>query len=288
MKLLDHLQVSAVSVVYNFRVAQITRQPIAQKNINHKPNTLSLLLFDFFQKTRCFDIRENYAGGLATYSRNFSENYYFRTDFATASAHQTVKKIETANVIESDDILFTVERNILQHEQGKVSVCGLLGIPTHSVYTLQRVGIGTGQVGLGAQLDGLYKLAQNCDFLCGARYVYFIPRNAIDNFGNSYKFTIGSIADLLLALQTNRTLGHNIEGGYAVRWGFDIHATPAIPELNNLNYTRNNFYLVYKYTFLKDRFAHRFLFNISYGFDSKPKKIGYNAVMVWGSWGIAF
>jgi hypothetical protein len=287
VELLSYIPASGLSVVYNFRIAQITRKPIAEET-NKRPNSASLLLFDFFQKTRCFDIRENYAGGLLTYNRNFAKKYAFRVDFSAAHVHQTVQKAPTTNITEPDDILFTIGRNLLVHEKSKVSFSVLLGIPTHSINTLQRVGFGTGQVGIGGQLDGLYKCTQKIDFLWGARCSYFIPRTAFDTLDTCHKFTIGSIADVLVALQTNNPLGHGFEAGYDARWGFGAHATPRIVQLDRLNYMRNNFYAVYKYTFLTERLAHRILLNISYGFDSKPKLYGFNAIMVWGSWGIAF
>lgn len=285
--LCSYISIFSISVVYNFRIAQITRKPIADQTNTH-PNSTSLLLFNFFQKSDGLCLRENYIGGLFTYNRNFKKKYYFRVDFADAHVNQTLNRAPNVNVAESDDILFTVGRNILAKERSKVSISGVLGIPTHSVNNLQRVGFGTGQVGIGGQLDGLYKLTQKIDFLWGGRYNYFIPRKSFDTLGNCYTFTIGSIADVLVAFQTSKPLGHGIEAGYDARWGFGIHATPNIAELDRLNYMRNNFYLVYKYTFLTERYAHRFLLNFSYGFDSKPKCIGYQAFMIWTSWGIAF
>jgi len=283
-----NFSLSAVSVVYNFRIAQITRQPIINAT-KHQNNILSWLIFDYFQKNNHFKIKENYAGGIMTYIRNFSEKYSFRVDMAAGNTHQSINKKLSVDETESDDILFTLGRNIYNTQHATVSLSGLLGVPTHSVNTLQRVGFGTGQVGLGTQIDGIYKLAKHLDVLWGARYNYFVPRTTSDAAENYYKFTIGSIGDLLIALKTNGPWKHGLEGGYAIRWGFGIDAKPNIPNLDNLNYIRNSFFLVYKYSFQTERMAHRFLFNISYGFDSKPKDIGYNlAVMIWTAWGIAF
>lgn len=286
--LLNSASVLTISMVYNFRMAQITRQPIISQESDEKPNNLSALLFDFFQKTKCFNIRENYAGGITTYTRDIAKKTYFRTDFAVSHINQTVNQITTVNLTEIDDILFTAGHNILTKKHATMSISGLFGIPTHDVYTLQRVGFGTGQVGLGIQLDGIYRLPKPVDFLWGARYNHFIPRNAFNIHDNLYKFSIGNIADILIALQSRRILSHGVEGGYSARWGFGAQATPNIAQLDRLNYMRNNFYLVYKYTFLTQKFAHRLLLNISYGFDVKPKLYGYNAVMIWGAWGIAF
>ena len=287
LELLTHVPASAISVVYNFRIAQVTRKPIAHQ-ADKKPNSLSPLLFDFFQKTQAFDIAENYAGGLLTYNRSVGKDYYFRTDLAVAHAERTVQNISTGEATEFDDILFTIGRNFTFGQKSKVTLSGVLGIPTHAVHTLQRVGFGTGLVGIGVQLDGLYKWSRHIDFLWGTRYNYFIPAGACDAFGHSYKFTIGSIADVLVAFQTSRQLSHGVEAGYDARWGFGVKACPTIPQLDLLNYMRNNFYLVYKYTFLTKRVAHRLLLTVSYGHDVKPKLYGYNAVMVWGAWGIAF
>lgn len=292
--LFSHTTAYGLSVVYNFRIAQITRKPIAHPKIQ-RPFSLETLCFDLFQKMHAFDIKENYAGGLITFNYNFAEKYYFRTDLAVAHINQTVNSLPAVNEIEPDDILFTLGRNFTLSPKSRITASGLFGIPTHPIFTLQRVGFGSGQVGIGAQIDGLYKMSKHIDFLWGARYNYFIPQTALgiaqpslNILDRPYKFTIGSIADVLVALQTNRPLSHGIEGGYDARWGFGIKSCPNILNLSLLNYMRNNFYLVYKYTFLTKRVAHRFLFNISYGFDVKPKLYGYNAVMVWTSWGIAF
>jgi len=287
LQLLMQSSACAVSIVYNFRVAQITRQSIGHQT-EKRPNSLAVLLFDFFQKTQSFNIRENYAGGLLTYNRDVAKHCYFRADFAVAHAHQTNQGVSTVEVIEPDNILLTAGRNFRPTEKSKVTLSGLLGIPTHEVNTLQRVGFGVGQVGAGVQVDGLCHITKPIDFLWGARYNYFIPRTAFDAQGNCYNFTVGSIGDVLVALQTSNPLSHGLEGGYSGRWGFGAHATPRIPELGLLSYMRNNVYLVYKYTFLRKHFAHRLLLNISYGSDAKPKRYGYDSVMVWGSWGISF
>lgn len=286
--LLTHFSVSTISIVYNFRIAQITRKPIGLQT-NKQPNSVAPLLFNLYQKSHAFDVVENYIGGLVTYNRNIAQEYYIRTDFAFAHINRTVQNIAKINITETDDILVSMGRNFTLGQKSQLTLSGLFGIPTHSVHTLQRVGFGGGQMGVGIQCDGLYKLIdKHIDFLWGTRYNYFIARTAFDALGNSYKFTRGSIADVLIALQTSRPLSHGLEGGYNARWGFGVHATPSIPTIDSFNYMRNNFYLVYKYTFLTQRVAHRLLLNISYGFDSTPKLYGYKAFTIWGSWGIAF
>jgi hypothetical protein len=283
--LLVHVPISALSLVYSFRVAQITQRPIVHEKDN-KPDSIAPLIFDYFQKSKNFNIRENYVGGFVTYNHNYIRNY-FRADFAVAHVGQTVNCEKTVNVIEPDDILLTFGRNIMNNQTASMTVSGLLGLPTHDVNTLERVGFGNGQVGIGAQLDGIFKF-KKYDFVWGSRYNYFIPRTAYNANHDKYKFTVGSIADILVAVQTNTLLGHGGEVGYGGRWGFGAEATPTIAILDRLSYMRNTFYGVYTYTFLTEKCAHRFLFSFSYGFDSKPKLYAYDAWMVLGSWGFAF
>lgn len=288
LQIFTYSPIFALSLVYSFRVSQVTRQPIV-KIQEKRPNSMTYLLFDLFQKMHGFNVKENYGGGMITYNRNFGQHCYFRADIAAANVHQKTNGILNTNVTEPDDILFTIGRNFQAGDKAKVTVSGLFGIPTHSIYTLERVGFGYGQVGLGIQIDGLYKFARPVDFIWGARYNYFVPGNAVYLNGDSYKFSTGNIVDGLIALQTSNLLSHGLEGGYAPRWGFGVKACPNnIPNLDLLNYMRHNFYLVYKYTFLGKHAAHRLLLTLSYGVDQWPKNYGYDAVMVWGSWSIAF
>ena len=280
--------VSTISVVYNFRIAQITKQPITTKQDKH-PYSLTALLFNLFQETYVNNIHENYCGGLVAFNYNIGSSYYIRTDFAVSHFNQVQQQVRIVEETESDDILVTFGRNFQPNDKSRVTLSGLVGVPTHSPFTLQRIPFGSGQVGVGIQLDGLYKLAKKTDFLWGTRYNYFIPRTAQDALENHYKFTTGSIADLLAAIQTSFSLAHGLEGGYAARWGFGARAWPVIPILARTNYQRNSFYLVYKYTILTPKTAQRLLFDVTYGFDSRPKELGYkNAVMVWAAWGMNF
>jgi len=283
-----HLPIKAVSIVYNFRVAQITKRSIVETHAP-KSNNITLLPFDYFQKTRDFTIKENYGGALVAFTRNFKNGYYIRADTAFGHVSQKNKNITTTCITEVDDILITGGKNILKTKNSHITLSGMLGIPTHETTSLQRPTLGFTQFAIGAQLDGLYGWSNKTDFLWGTRYVYFIPRTARDNSDNRYKFTVGSLADLLIGIQTNTnvSLTHCFEGGYTGRWGFGAHATPKIDNIERFNYIRNSIYLVYKYT-LQRKFTHRFLFDISYGFESKQNSYNYDIFLIWASWTIAF
>ena len=73
--LLPYTNIFAISIVYNLRIAQITKQTIA----NNKYETVALL-FDQYQK-KYNGIRQNFVGGMGTFIYNF-KSCYFRIDGA--------------------------------------------------------------------------------------------------------------------------------------------------------------------------------------------------------------
>jgi hypothetical protein len=277
---------SSISIVYNFRIAQITKQPITGV-VSEKKHMVLGLLFDQYQK-QYNGVQQNFAGGLASYIYE-PRPYYLRIDGAVSHIHEKSKSKTTFSGTETDDILFSFGRNFIPSDHTKVTVSGLFGIPTHKVYRLQHVDFGYSQVSLGLQLDSLYTVNQITDFIYGARYIYFVPRKASDATCSRYKLTIGNIGDLLVALkhQWNK---HGLEYGYSARFNFGAHICPKMDDFaKKTNYTRSNFYLVYKYKFLINDIPNRFLLNISYGFDSKPKVFGNRRiVLVWASWSVDF
>ena len=290
ISLLSKTIFAGISIVYNFKIAQITRRPFV-KHDNAHPYMLGGLLFNAYQKTYVGQFRENYTGGLTTVIYNFYKPYYIQADLAVSQINKTINHVYNFSAIEPDDFLITAGRNFILNKKLKDTISGLFGIPMHPVFTLQSVTFGSGQFGAGIQLDGLYKLTNKTDFLWGGRYNYFFPRNSKDILENNYKFTIGSISDLILAIQSRLSKAHGIEGGYASHWGFSSKSYPQIPDLSKmLTSHRNAFYFVYKYTLFTQRVTHRALLSISYGYDTKPKtEYGFaNAINLWGSWGINF
>ncbi len=280
----------AISIVYNFRIAQITKQPIADPttNLDNKKYTVLGLVFDVYQKKYTLGITQNFAGALGAFTYNFKP-YFFRTDFAVSHIKAKAYDTTTFSGTEADDILFTFGRNFVINDKSRVTLSGLFGVPTHRITTLEHVGFGYGQIGLGAQFDGTYRFDHVHHLLYGTRYIYFAPRNALDATCKSYKFTIGNVADLLLALN-NRWVKHGVEFGYTARFDFGSHITPNLDDIvEKTNYIRNNFYLVYKYKFKIHETNNRLLFNIAYGFDSKPKRFGNKYIITfWGSYSVNF
>lgn len=278
--------IGAISIVYNFRIAQITKQPIFEKTTD-KERILVALIFDQFRKKHT-GVRQQFLGGLTSFIYDFS-SYYFRTDFAVSHIKEKLNGITTFSGTQTDDILFTFGRNFVIDNRNVITLSGMLGLPTHQIDRLRHIDFGYSQIGTGIQVDGSFDLNQIDTLLYGARYIYFVPRNAKDTADETFRFTLGNIVDFLAAMK-KKWNQHGFEFGYTARFRFGAHINPDLDDIvKRANYIRSNFYGVYKYKFIINNVLNRLLFNISYGFDHAPKRFG-NAYVItlWASWNISF
>lgn len=254
----------AISMVYNFRIAQITRQPIFDK-VTQKKSTIVALIFDQVRK-KYNGTRQNFAGELSSFIYDF-KSYYVRADFAFAHIHEKNINQSSFSDTETDDILFTAGRNFTLNQENTMTLSGLFGVPTHAIYRLKHVDFGYSQIGIGFQLDGLHIVSPHTNFVYGARYIYFVPRKADDACKRKYHFTIGNVGDLLFALRNKYKEHHGFELGYTLRSRFGAQICPNLDDIvKKSNYLRSNYYIVYKYKFLIGNIPNRLLFNCSYGF----------------------
>lgn len=280
------LHIKAVSEVYNFRIAQITKQSIFPAN--HRHHSVIALPFVAFYKKHS-GTKERFAGTLASYI--FDHDYFYaRIDTAGASIKATTDHIVTFSGAAADDILLTAGYNMkfIKHHT-TTTFSGLLGIPTHRSHELEHPDFGYGQASLGLQVDGMYEFNHINSFIYGTRYIYFIPRTAYDSNGQPHTFTIGNISDTLVALK-NDYLPHGFELGYTARIDFGAHCSPIFDEIiKKTNYIRSNFYAVYKYKFTVNDIANRLLLNFGYSFDHTPKYFGNKYIItLWGAWHVNF
>ncbi len=278
-------KVAALSIVYNFRIAQITKQSLVEETGRH--NTLVSLLFSQFRE-RHDRSRLNYVGTFGSYIYGF-DSYYCRADFAVAGFEERRNHRTTFSDIETDDILFTVGRNFRIDKQRNITFSALFGIPTHKIFRLQHPEFGHGQIGTGLQLDGFYGLKPSSGFLYGLRYLSFVPREALDKTGGKHLVTLGNVGDVLVAYRHNWQQ-YGIEFGYTHRSRFGETISPPLDDKGKpANAQRSNFYLVGKYKFMRENVEHRLLCNISYGFDHRPALHGNKYVVgFWTSWNISF
>lgn len=286
LSILFHAPISAISVVYNFRIAQITKQPITDEQNYHKHTTIALL-FDQYNK-RYDHETQNFFGGLAAYI--YTNNPFFvRADFAVSHIHAKNECATTFTGTETDDILFTAGYNVKFGDRKLLTPSLLFGVPTHEISRLKHTDFGYGLFSLGGQIDGSYPISTAGSFLGGIRYIRFFKRNAQDESCNEYRFGLGNLQDFLVAWK-NKWDPHGIELGYTARFQFGASVSPHFDDLvARTNYIRSNWYAVYKYKFGIGDTLNRLLFNIAYGFDHRPKTYGNKYIIfVWGSWNINF
>jgi hypothetical protein len=274
------------SIVYNFRIAQITRQSISDNQNNPHPNNLSALVFNQYQK-KYNDSKQNFTGELSSYIRDLSP-YYFRADFAFAHVQNKVDHTKIYSGTQTDDLLFTAGRNFTTSNKNTITLSGLFGVPTHNMKLLLHPEFGYAQVGLGAQLDGVYSFTANSALIYGTRYIYFVPRTTYDNLENRYKFTAGNNVDFILASKYDFDQ-NGIEFGYTNKCQFGTKIIPQITDLFANHYISSSFYLVYKHRFLIYNLPSRFLANIAYGFNHKQQALANKTVITgWVAWNISF
>lgn len=281
------IPLQAISIVYNMRISHVTKSTLLEPD--GRKYAIFALAFDQYQAKYTGCINQNFAGLMGSASYNFLTNWYARIDGAFAHINQTTAGVETFSDTETDDVLFYLGHISKLNDRAKLTISGLFSIPTHRIFTLQHAAFGYGQYGVGIQLDGAYDLGCDLRILYGARYVHLISRDALGSDCNHYDFTIGNLGDLLIAMKKKWDL-HGLEWGYTARWNFGAHVSPCYDNIiAQINYTRNNFYLVYNYDFFVHNVRNRLYFNIAYGFDSKPKMFGNKHIVTgWFSWNLKF
>jgi hypothetical protein len=274
------------SMVYNFRIAQVTKQPISEEPNNRKHTVLGLL-FDLYQK-KYNNLHQNFTGGMASYMHDFAP-YYVRLDFAMSHIKQSENHITNFTANQTDDLLLTTGFKLTHNERRTITISALCGVPTHRLKILQQPNFGYSQVGLGLQLDGLHNFNTQSAFIYGTRYLYFIPRTAHDASHNKYKFSVSNVFDALVAGKTNWG-PQGLEAGYTARFQFGAQIYPNFEDiLEKSNYIRSSWYLIYKYKFFTTHSAQRLLLNLGYGFDHKSKVFGNKDIItLWGSWSVNF
>lgn len=276
----------APSMVYNFRIAQITKQPFTEKTYT-TGHTLVALFFEQFRK-KYNGTQQNFLGGLGSYIYDFKP-YFFRVDGAVSHIKELANHITTFSGTESDDILLTFGRDFKMNKHNEATVSGFFGIPTHPIFRLRHIDFGYSQFGTGFQIDGSYIINDIHSLLYGMRYLYFVPRTARDDQNNKYSFTVGNVADSLCAYKYKK-YNHGLEFGYTARFRFGCSIYPNFDDIvKKTNYIRSDFYGVYKYKLLTKHVSNRLLLYASYGLDHVPKAYGNKYILTFFcSWNISF
>jgi|GEM_PF-738783 hypothetical protein len=282
------IDIHGISVVYNLRVAEITRRQALDPKFTDPSIALITLLNQSRQRVDC--VKENITSNLGSYMY-IGKKIYFKTDFAwghVRAQHSDYRFSRT----QTDDILFTLGYSKSITKKTKLTVSMLLGVPTHEDNILEGIQLGTGHNGLGIQCDGscIINGDRTQSILGAIRYIRFLPAStklSVQNYCRHYELDIGNLVDLITGY--NYRFGTNvIECGYNVSFLFSASIEPALESLSNsLNYIRSNFYGAYKRVFLREKHPYGIFLAMSYGFDNRPK-IFKRIFTVWAGWGINF
>ncbi len=280
---------SAVSLVYNLRIAESTKRQVLEKG--QDPYKIALTAFNNNRKKRN-GIYHNVAGMLETFSYT-TPNFYFRTDFAFGQVKDR-KGCSHFKELETDDILFKSGYSYSINEKIKLTLSGLFSIPTHMDHILEQHQLGYGHFGLGFQFDSsfIYSIPRKSAIRCAFRLIQFIPRHTwhtADNITKRYTINIGNLIDVFIA-------HHTVFGHHSFEFGYDqiffcngkIH--PFLEDaLEKINYIRPEFFSTYKYTIATRRTHHIFSVTFSGGFDIWPWLHGNKRIVeTWFSYGINF
>lgn len=292
---LTTLPLNGISFVYNLRISETTRRQAPIQAF--RPQVALLTFANQTRQRRAIQEYQHIFGVIATLAK-FKNSFYTKVDFSVGRTRQYIAGTSITppffcKRVQVDDILFSAGCKIREGKRVKLSVSGLLGIPTHQDNGLTGLSYGTGHVGLGGQLDGSYTHTVERgfhQFLCAARIVHFFPRIVpVLAQTQLFKFWPGDLVDVIVGYRV-RIQKNNLEIGYNPT--FLLHTTicPNIAGFSEqANYTRSNLYANYARFFkIKDHGAGVGL-GVFYGFDHKPRAIGFkNIVTIWGAFGINF
>lgn len=282
-----------ISIVYNLRIAEATKRQREHISTYHlKPSIASLTLLNLNRKTYN-NIHQNVAGGLITLLSTYKQAY-IRLDTAAAHNKQKLPELGTRARTQIDDLLFSGGYSFKSKQHARMTLSGLLGIPTHRDTGFLCPEIGTGHVGLGGQFDASCFYRPHYAVLGAVRFIHFFPRKTslLAPTCRTPDFHLGNLADLFIAHQCNWQQ-HHWEIGYNPTFAFDAHFCPALPTLralvNQIGFIRSSFYTSYLYRFLIRHHGSALILGFSYSFDHRPKDFGIKrGVTLWGTWGINF
>lgn len=278
-----------VSIVYNLRIAEATKQRRLGKKQNNQSSMASVTLFDQFRK-RYSGTRENYYGGILNYVY-IPNSWYLKVDFAAAHARANGCNLRFSRT-QTDDILFTGGYSKQINEEIIFTLSGMFGIPTHKDLSFEGVQFGTGHYGLGVQMDGSFAITQdlNHSIMAAARYLRFFPAHInffiSEQLPSKYKFGAGNVVDLFVAYQGNFGK-HRTEFGYNPTFLFGANICPALDTvIERTNFIRSSWFATYRYLVPTENAIHGITLGVSYGFDHRSKIFGNkNIVTAWATWG---
>lgn len=295
--LLNLPPLEAVTIVYNMRIAEITKRQQLAPNVK-KHNILGVTSVGQWRKLKN-GFKQSVYSEIGTYIRS-AKSWYFKIDGAVGRVKNNIIT-RSFKRTQTDDILFTGGYSHGIGEYGRFTYSGLFGIPTHRDFILDLAQFGTGHVGVGGQFDVSYAYMHNRSniLLAAARLVHFFPRNITSHDPclqplypcREFNLNLGNVADLYIAHQTNWAKVNRVEFGYDASFiGFGSHVSPDIPDFSgSLVYIRNSFFGAYSRLLPSEKMPMGIVTGLSGGFDSRPYIVGNRYMLTaWFLWGILF
>jgi hypothetical protein len=283
-------QTHAITVVYNLRIAEPTRNQAKLFKNTHAHVAVATPYCQF--RKNDLELWQSIGGVLGAYIFSL-ESWYARVQAAVGHVHAKDLLTVDFSKTQMDDILFSGGYGHAVNERLRMTFTVHLGIPMHNDTALEEpIECGTGHVGIGAQIDGSFQYAKHHAVTGAMRFIHFFPRMvtaAVGPLRERFKFNIGNIADLFFAYQTSWKL-HRFEIGYNPTFVFDSTIYPPLPlAVEEARFIVNSFFATYQYAFVIRNLPNAISFGISYGFDNIPECMNNKYIVTsWFSWGVNF
>lgn len=295
--LFDFATLYGVTIVYNMRIAEITKRQQLTPNMK-RHNILGQTTFGQWRELKN-GFKQSAYGAIASYIRS-AQSFYFKVDGAVGRVKNNILTTIIKRT-QTDDILFTGGYGHAVGKRARLTYSCLFGVPTHRDFILELAQFGTGHVGLGAQIDTSYAYsADRSNVIFGAaRLVHFFPRNIQSHDPclqplyqcHEYNLSPGNIADIYIAHQTNWAKKNRLEFGYDASFlGISSRIKPEITDFSgSLLYIRNSFFGAYSRRIPLKNTQMGIITGLAGGFDSRPKIVGNRYMLTaWFLWGILF
>ncbi len=287
----------AISIVYNMRIASITRRQHANEPGKHE----HALLGTPFGQWRALKTgtQQHDSGMLGSYIYG-KPSYYIKVDTAIGHIASNVALPADTRVVhvahkQWDDLLFTGGYGYQLGSNGRIAYSALFGIPLHRDYIVEFAQFGTGHVGIGGQIDTAHAFGDSHTIFFALRGIYFVPRNAYWKNPclapllerSCYDVKLGTLFDIFISHQVRWAQANRFEYGYDATFAPTSSIKPSL--IDDISFIRHSFFGVY---FRTVPFLGRptgFIIGLSGGFDSKPRLFANTYhLTLWGSWGVAF
>lgn len=273
----------STSLVYSFRFTQITRPVyVAPQTTEQKVGAASI--FERYSKT-AQGSKDNILAAFLTFIYQKKLNY-IRLDWAYGNVRNNLVNGTCLNENQSDDLLVTFGKAWNLNTNFTISLSGVTGFPTHRDKGLVFTQLGTGHVGLGAQLDGAYNYSANKyhSILFAGRYIRFLSAHANIETDNCkilqrFRLKLGNLIDLYASHYSDWGK-HKFEIAYNPTFYFGAQFCPPNEQLEcAFHFVRSSIIAAYSYAFLLNKHPSSIILAFSYGSDHGKRPTRSTAVV---------